>query len=263
MQLGMVGLGRMGANIVRRLMRRRPRVRRLRPQRRNRGSRSSRRGRSAPRRSTTSSRSSSKPRAAWVMVPAAATGDGRERARGPHGAGRHRSSTAATATTATTSTGREELEPQRHPLRRRRHERRRLRARARLLPDDRRRARDRSQHLDPIFKTIAPGVEGAPRTPGRSGEPSTGRAGLSALRPAGAGHFVKMVHNGIEYGMMAAYAEGFNILRHANVGKRTAAPAMPRRRRCATRSTTSTTSTSPRSPRCGGAAAWSHRGCST
>ena len=75
------------------------------------------------------------------------------------------------------------------------------------------------QHLDPIFKTIAPGVESASRTPGRSGEPSPAEQGYLHCGPAGAGHFVKMVHNGIEYGIMAAYAEGFNVLRHANVGK--------------------------------------------
>ena len=75
------------------------------------------------------------------------------------------------------------------------------------------------ERLDPIFKTIAPGVEGASRTPGRSGEPSAAEQGYLHCGPAGAGHFVKMVHNGIEYGLMAAYAEGFNVLRHANVGK--------------------------------------------
>ncbi len=76
------------------------------------------------------------------------------------------------------------------------------------------------QHLDPIFRTLAPGVEGAPRTPGRAGGPSAAEHGYLHCGPAGAGHFVKMVHNGIEYGIMAAYAEGFNVLRHANVGKR-------------------------------------------
>jgi len=76
------------------------------------------------------------------------------------------------------------------------------------------------QHLEPIFRTIAPGVQGAPRTPGHSGEPSPAEQGYLHCGPAGAGHFVKMVHNGIEYGLMAAYAEGFNVLRHANVGKR-------------------------------------------
>jgi 6-phosphogluconate dehydrogenase len=75
------------------------------------------------------------------------------------------------------------------------------------------------RHLDPIFKTIAPGVEGAPRTPSRSGKRSTAEHGYLHCGPNGAGHFVKMVHNGIEYGIMAAYAEGLNILKHANVGK--------------------------------------------
>jgi len=74
------------------------------------------------------------------------------------------------------------------------------------------------KHLDPIFATIAPGVEGAPRTPGKSGKPSPAEQGYLHCGPNGAGHFVKMVHNGIEYGIMAAYAEGLNVLRHANAG---------------------------------------------
>ncbi len=74
------------------------------------------------------------------------------------------------------------------------------------------------RRLDPIFRSIAPGVEAAPRTPGRHGEPSTAEMGYLHCGPHGAGHFVKMVHNGIEYGLMAAYAEGLNILRHADVG---------------------------------------------
>jgi 6-phosphogluconate dehydrogenase len=73
-------------------------------------------------------------------------------------------------------------------------------------------------HLDPIFKTIAPGVDAAPRTPGRTGDVSTAENGYLHCGPNGAGHFVKMVHNGIEYGIMAAYAEGLNVLRHANAG---------------------------------------------
>ena len=73
-------------------------------------------------------------------------------------------------------------------------------------------------HLDPIFKTIAPGVDAAVRTPGRTGDPSEAEQGYLHCGPNGAGHFVKMVHNGIEYGIMAAYAEGLNILKHANVG---------------------------------------------
>jgi 6-phosphogluconate dehydrogenase len=74
-------------------------------------------------------------------------------------------------------------------------------------------------HLDPIFKTIAPGVDSAPRTPGLTGDPSTAENGYLHCGSNGAGHFVKMVHNGIEYGIMAAYAEGLNVLKHANAGK--------------------------------------------
>jgi 6-phosphogluconate dehydrogenase len=75
------------------------------------------------------------------------------------------------------------------------------------------------KQLDPIFATIAPGAGGAPRTPARTGEVSTAEQGYLHCGPHGAGHFVKMVHNGIEYGLMAAYAEGLNILAKANAGK--------------------------------------------
>jgi 6-phosphogluconate dehydrogenase len=74
--------------------------------------------------------------------------------------------------------------------------------------------------LGPIFATVAPGVEAAERTPGASGEPSTAEQGYLHCGPSGAGHFVKMVHNGIEYGLMAAYAEGLNILANADAGTR-------------------------------------------
>ncbi len=73
--------------------------------------------------------------------------------------------------------------------------------------------------LDPIFSALAPGVDSAERTPGRDGDPSPSEQGYLHCGPNGAGHFVKMVHNGIEYGVMAAYAEGLNILKNANVGK--------------------------------------------
>jgi 6-phosphogluconate dehydrogenase len=75
------------------------------------------------------------------------------------------------------------------------------------------------KQLDPIFKALAPGRGDAPRTPGREKMKSTAEDGYLHCGPAGAGHFVKMVHNGIEYGMMAAYAEGLNVIKHANVGK--------------------------------------------
>jgi 6-phosphogluconate dehydrogenase len=77
------------------------------------------------------------------------------------------------------------------------------------------------KHLDPIFKTIAPGVGDVPRTPGREKLGGTSESGYLHCGPNGGGHFVKMVHNGIEYGIMAAYAEGLGILRSANVGKHT------------------------------------------
>ena len=77
------------------------------------------------------------------------------------------------------------------------------------------------QHLDPIFKTIAPGIGDIPRTPGREKMGGTAEQGYLHCGPNGGGHFVKMVHNGIEYGIMAAYAEGLNIIRSANVGKQT------------------------------------------
>jgi 6-phosphogluconate dehydrogenase len=74
-------------------------------------------------------------------------------------------------------------------------------------------------HLDPIFRTLAPGAGDIPRTPGREQLDGTAELGYLHCGNNGAGHFVKMVHNGIEYGVMAAYAEGFNILKHAGVGK--------------------------------------------
>jgi 6-phosphogluconate dehydrogenase len=78
---------------------------------------------------------------------------------------------------------------------------------------------DAVSRLEPIFACLAPGVDAAERTPGREGEPSPAEHGYLHCGPAGAGHFVKMVHNGIEYGVMAAYAEGLNILNSADAGK--------------------------------------------
>jgi len=84
--------------------------------------------------------------------------------------------------------------------------------------------RESFERLEPIFKTLAPGRGNALRTPGRekapAGEKATTEDGYLHCGPPGAGHFVKMVHNGIEYGLMAAYAEGLNILKHANIGSR-------------------------------------------
>ena len=119
-------------------------------------------------------------------------------------------------------------------------------------------------HLDPIFASIAPGVEARRAHAGpRRRADAPAEQGYLHCGPNGAGHFVKMVHNGIEYGMMAAYAEGLNILQHANAG---GGRAGARRRDDAARAA----AVLPvrhrhrrRSPRCGGAAAWSRRGCST
>jgi len=76
------------------------------------------------------------------------------------------------------------------------------------------------ERLEPIFMTIAPGMDSAPRTPGRTGRASSEEHGYLHCGPNGAGHFVKMVHNGIEYGMMAAFAEGLNVLHNADAGQR-------------------------------------------
>jgi len=78
------------------------------------------------------------------------------------------------------------------------------------------------RQLDPLFASLAPGIESAPRTPGRQAARTPAEQGYLHCGPAGAGHFVKMVHNGIEYGLMAAYAEGLNLLRHANLGSQQA-----------------------------------------
>jgi 6-phosphogluconate dehydrogenase len=76
------------------------------------------------------------------------------------------------------------------------------------------------ERLRPVFETLAPGVDAAARTPGREGDPTPEEQGWVHCGPSGAGHFVKMVHNGIEYGIMQSYAEGLNVLKHANVGLR-------------------------------------------
>ena len=101
--------------------------------------------------------------------------------------------------------------------------------------------KDAVGHLDPIFAALAPGPATIARTPGRDGRDPRAERGYIHAGPAGAGHFVKMVHNGIEYGLMQAYAEGFDILRTPN------SRSCPR--------TSASSSTSPISPKSGGAAA--------
>ena len=80
------------------------------------------------------------------------------------------------------------------------------------------------ERLRPVFEALAPGMDAASRTPGREGDPAPEEQGWLHCGPSGAGHFVKMVHNGIEYGLMEAYAEGLNVLKHANVGLQEAEP---------------------------------------
>ena len=219
MQLGMVGLGRMGANIVRRLMRDGHDVRRLRRQRRRRQA-ARRRGRDRRRVARRLRREAdAAPRAVWVMVPAGEITEKTVASSRLSSSPATRSSTAATPTTATTSAAPRSSRERGHRLRRLRDERRRLRPRARLLPDDRRPRRG-----------VRARSSRSSRRSRRASTPPSARPGAAASRrpaeqgylhcgPSGAGHFVKMVHNGIEYGIMAAYAEGLNILRNADVGE--------------------------------------------
>ncbi len=216
MQLGMVGLGRMGANIVRRLMRdghdcvvydvNEASIAELEAE-----------GAVGARTLEEFAAKLDAPRAAWVMVPAAFTGqtvddlaaafdsgdiiidggnsyyrDDIERAKSVSAKGIH-------YVDCGTSGGVFGLE----------------RGYCLMIGGE----ADTVAHLDPIFKTIAPGMgDEADRTPGLSGPPSAAENGYLHCGPHGAGHFVKMVHNGIEYGIMAAYAEGLNILNHADAG---------------------------------------------
>lgn len=116
--------------------------------------------------------------------------------------------------------------------------------------------------LDPVFRTIAPGTGNAEPTPGRTRTDGTAPEGYLHCGPSGAGHFVKMVHNGVEYGMMAAIAEGLSIIKHADAGLRSQS-VDAETARCASPRSTSTRSTWPRSPRCGAAVRWSAPGWST
>src|ERR671915_553364 len=192
MQLGMVGLGRMGANIVRRLMR-------------------------DGHECVVFDVNPEKPRAVWVMIPAGITGriveqvaalleegdiiidggnsnyrDDVRRARKLREQGIH-------YVDVGTSGGVFGLE----------------RGYCLMIGGE----PEQAKRLDPIFAALAPGVNAAPRTPGDGSVTGTAERGYLHCGPAGAGHFVKMVHNGIEYGIMAAYAEGLGVLRSANIGK--------------------------------------------
>jgi 6-phosphogluconate dehydrogenase len=217
MQLGMIGLGRMGANLVRRLTRD---GHQCVVYDRNRAAAKKLAGRGVQGAASLDEFISklSKPRAAWVMVPAGVAGetveelaarmaagdiiidggntyyrDDLERAKTLRESGIH-------YVDCGTSGGIFGLE----------------RGYCLMIGGE----KDVVKHLDPIFKSIAPGLEAAPRTPGRKGAVGPAEQGYLHCGPVGAGHFVKMVHNGIEYGLMAAYAEGLNILKHADVGLR-------------------------------------------
>ena len=222
MKLGMVGLGRMGANMAARLLRAGHEVVAFDRKRRRRSRSSWRpRARSAPARSRSWCRSSSR-RArsgSWCRRPSSTSTIA---ALAPLLAPRRRHHRRRQlATTATTSAA-----PSRWPQSGIRYVDvgtsggvwGKERGYCQMIGGD----ADVVERLDPIFAALAPPVDAAPRTPGRSGPPTPAEHGYLRCGPSGAGHFVKMVHNGIEYGLMAAYAEGLNILRHANAGKEAA-----------------------------------------
>jgi 6-phosphogluconate dehydrogenase len=219
MQLGMIGLGRMGANIVRRIM--------------NDGHTAVVYDRSPDNSKALAAEGAvgtdsledfvaklDKPRAAWVMIPAAVTGAVVEQLAGLMESGdiiidggntNYREDVERAAALAThgihyvdvgTSGGVWGLR----------------RGYCLMIGGE----TSVVEHLDPVFASIAPGLDAAPRTPGRTGDPSSAEKGYLHCGPNGAGHFVKMVHNGIEYGLMAAYAEGLNVLAHADVGSKAA-----------------------------------------
>ena len=224
MQLGMIGLGRMGANMVRRLLRdghdcvvynRTPKaVAELEAEK------------------ATGATSLAdlvskleKPRAVWLMVPAAAVDETIDELAPLLDSG-DIVIDGGNSYYVDDIRRAKELAANGHPLRGRGHQWRRVGARARLLHDDRRRAGGREAPRS-VFVSLAPGVGDIERTPGRDQAGGTAEQGYLHCGPNGAGHFVKMVHNGIEYGIMAAYAEGLGILRR---GERRQARARGRRR---------------------------------
>ena len=175
---------------------------------------------SAPPRLPSSPRSCTKPRAVWLMVPAGVVDKTHRRSAAPSRSRRH-PDRRRQFLLHRRHPPREGAEAQGHPLRRRRHQRRRLGPGARLLHDDRRRGRcgeaSRSDLRHPGAGPRRHPAHAGTRE-GRAARPS--RA-ICIAAPNGAGHFVKMVHNGIEYGVMAAYAEGLAVLKAANIGKKT------------------------------------------
>ena len=224
MQLGMIGLGRMGGNIVRRLMRnghqcvvfdQNPAA----------DEGAGRRGASAaPPTSSDSSRQLDKPRAVWVMLPAGEITEATVNELGELLEAGDIIIDGGNAFYKDDIRRAQALKAEGHPLHRLRHQRRRLGPRARLLPDDRRRqGSGRPSRSD--LRRLAPGAGDIPRRPAARARDPRVEHGYIHCGPNGAGHFVKMIHNGIEYGLMQAYAEGFDILRGA------ASEDMPEERR--------------------------------
>jgi 6-phosphogluconate dehydrogenase len=219
MQLGMIGLGRMGANIVRRIM--------------NDGHTAVVYDRSTDSVKALAGEGAvggdsmedfvaklDKPRAAWVMIPAAVTGSVVEQLAGlmepgdiiiDGGNTNYREDIDRAAALATRGIHYVDVGTSGGVWGLRRGYYLMIGGEASVV-----------EHLDPVFASIAPGVDAAQRTPGRTGEPGPAEKGYLHCGSNGAGHFVKMVHNGIEYGIMAAYAEGLNVLAHADVGSKAA-----------------------------------------
>ena len=241
MQLGMIGLGRMGANMVRRLLKGGHQCVVFRPVSKGGGGAGEGKGRRHRLARRSSSRSSTKPRAVWLMVPAGVVDetiadllphlergdilidggnsyyiDDIRRAKELTPKGIH-------YVDVGTSGGVWGLE----------------RGYCMMIGGE----TDVVKHLDPIFATLAPGRGDIPRTPGREKANGTAEQGYLHCGPNGAGHFVKMVHNGIEYGVMAAYAEGLARSQGRQYRQETPARSMQKPRRCAIPSTINTIST--------------------
>ena len=220
MQLGMIGLGRMGANMVRRLIKAghqcvvfdmSPKAVAELVKEKATGSASL----------ADFVKKLEKPRAIWLMVPAAVV-DKIDRRSAAAARSRRHPDRRRQLLLHRRHPARQGARAEGHPLCRRRHQRRRVGSRARLLHDDRRRRTRPCSVSIRSSRRSRPVVGDIPRTPGReNASAGTAEQGYLHCGPNGAGHFVKMVHNGIEYGLMAAYAEGLGILRAANIGKQT------------------------------------------
>ena len=211
MQLGMVGLGRMGANMVRRLMKAATPVTVFDMSPQVGGRRWPRRRRSGSSSIKDFVSKLQKPRAVWLMIPAAVVDQTIAEIVPLPGGGRH-SDRRRKFLLHRRYSPRQGPGPEGHSLRGCRHQRRRLGTGARLLHDDRRPGRGRPAPRSDLQDDCARASATYRRTPGREKLGGTAEQGYLHCGPSGGGHFVKMVHNGIEYGIMAAYAEGLNII---------------------------------------------------